>query len=85
MENKELVYEGHFVQPGHGGKQRLLRMVVDYEEGKVFVIRSESELHHPIRTLVSRFSEPDDDDWRAGHGVAAEVPEADGEVMRSHG
>lgn len=70
MEEKDVVYEGYFSQPGHGGKQGLLRMLVDYEVGKIFVIRAESEPYRPVRTLVSRFTEPDDGDWRAGHGVA---------------
>lgn len=70
MESKEMVYEGYFAQPGHGGKQRLIRMLVDFVSGKVFVIRSESEKHHATKTLVSRFIEPDNEDWRAGHGVA---------------
>ncbi len=70
MESKEVVYEGYFAQPGHGGRKRLIRMLVDYVAGKIFVTRSESEAYHPTRVLASRFVEPDNDDWRAGHGVA---------------
>lgn len=70
MDSKDIVYEGYFVQPGHGGRQKLVRMIVDYAAGKVFVVRAESEAYHSTRTLVSRFNEPDDDDWRAGHGMA---------------
>lgn len=70
MDDKEMVYEGYFAQPGHGGKQRLIRMLVDFIGGKIFVVRSESEVHHPTRVLAARFTEPDGDDWRAGHGVA---------------
>ncbi|GEM_PF-3282581 len=70
MDDKDIVYEGYFSQPGHGGKQKLVRMIVDFAEGKIFVIRAESEAYHPTRTLVTRFVEPDDEDWRAGHGMA---------------
>lgn len=71
-QSQEVVYEGWYKQPGHGGKKRIIRMMVSYNDGGVFVLRTESENRHPTRVLLSRFVEPDDDDWRAGHGVAFE-------------
>lgn len=66
----QVVYEGHYALPGDNAKPNLLRVVVDYDDGAVFVVRSESRQPEPAHTDVSRFYEPNDDDWRAGHGVA---------------
>lgn len=73
MEEKQtmqVVYEGHFALPGENAYANLLRVVVDYGDGAVFVVRSESRKPDPAQTDVNRFYEPQDDDWRAGHGVA---------------
>ena len=69
-ETMQVVYEGHYALPGDNAKPNLLRIVVDYGDGAVFVVRSESRQPQPALTDVQRFYEPQDDDWRAGHGVA---------------
>ena len=66
----QVVYEGHYALREVNAKPNLLRVVVDYHDGAIFVVRSESRQPEPAMTDVSRFYEPQDDDWRAGHGVA---------------
>ncbi len=66
----QVVYEGHYALSDSNDRPNLLRVVVDYHDGAVFVVRSESRVPEPALTNVSRFYEPQDDDWRAGHGVA---------------
>lgn len=70
--SKEVVYEGRFAQPGHGGKQRVIRMLVNFNNGQLYVLRFDSENRKPTQVLAAGFAEPDDSDWRAGHGMAFE-------------
>lgn len=70
MTQMQVVYEGHYVLPGDEPQPNLLRLVVDYSEGAVFVVCSASRHPDPAETQVYRFYEPTDDDWRAGHGMA---------------
>lgn len=70
MEQTQIVYEAHFARQGDNAKPNLLRMHVDYADGAIFLVRSESCYPEPAKTEVTRFDEPQDNDWRAGHGVA---------------
>lgn len=70
FEDLHIVYEAHFALPGDNAKPNLLRMQVDYGDGSVFLVRSESHYPEPSQTEVFRFDEPDGEDWQAGHGVA---------------
>lgn len=73
MHNLQIVYEGHFALQGDNARPNLLRLQVDYGDGVVFLVRSESRFPEPAHTEVFRFDEPQSDDWRAGHGMALDA------------
>ncbi|MDX1497684.1 MAG: hypothetical protein R3352_09025 [Salinisphaeraceae bacterium] len=70
MNDFDIVYEAHFAMPGQHIQPSMLRLQVDYSDGSVYLVRKESHYPEAARTRVYRFDEPQDDDWRAGHGVA---------------